>query len=585
MKRLNHKLFVFLICGALILVTAIAFEPMRFNGFVDYDDGTYVTENPRVLRGLTSESVLWAFTSRYAGNWHPLTWLTHMLDCQLFGLNPLWHHLNNLILHIAATLLLFYVLQKMTGAVWRSAFVAAAFAVHPLHVESVAWVAERKDVLSGLFWMLTVLAYMRYAEQPRIGRYLLVILCFVLGLMAKPMLVTLPFVLLLLDYWPLKRYIGASQGRQKTVMQSELPDHSRCECPGSLLIWEKVPLFVLVGISCIITFYVQQEAGAVAPLPIPLRIVNALVSYIRYIEKIIWPSRLAVLYPHPTYRLLLWPTVAALVLLPAVTIRIIRLAKTHKYLPVGWFWYLGTLVPVIGIVQVGNQAMADRYMYLPSIGIFIIIAWGAPDLMAQRPYRKITMGISAGLLLAAMLMCTRVQVRHWQNDAALFGHAAKVTKDNYIMRNKYGLAMLKAGRPDEAIAQFGEVLRTRPRHLEARKNMGDALLLKGRLDEAIACFSEVLRADKNWTDVYLNLGTTYTKQGKYDLAIQNFEEALRQKPDYVAAHLNLAITLMLKGDFQTAIEHCNDALQTNPNDSRAQQILNEVLARQTKSQE
>lgn len=569
---------------ALILITVIAFEPMRYNRFVDYDDGTYITENPQVTAGITRESALWAFTARHAYNWHPLTWLSHMLDCQLFGLNPSRHHLTNLLFHVANTLLLFYLLQKMTGAVWRSAFVAAAFALHPLHVESVAWAAERKDVLSSLFWMLTILAYMRYTERPRTGRYLLVILVFALGLMAKPMLVTLPFVLLLLDYWPLKRFRWDRQDLQGALPQYESPDDRRCECSTSLLIKEKVPLLALAVVSCIITFIIQQKAGAVAPLALPLRIFNALVSYIRYIEKIAWPSGLAVLYPHPTYRLLFWPTVAAVLLLPAVTIWVLRLAKTHRYLPVGWFWYLGTLVPVIGLVQVGNQAMADRYMYLPSVGIFIIVAWGAVELLAEWRYRKIALGISAGLLLAAMLACTRMQVCHWRNNLTLFGNAVEVTENNYIMLDKYGLAMLKQGRLDEAVTQFSKALRIEPRHLDARKNMGDALLMKGRLDEAVTCFNEVLRVNKDWPEAYLNLGTAYARQNKYDLAIQNYNAALQLKPDYLSAHINLALALMLQDNIDQALQHCHDALNINPNDSRARQLLNQLLTKQGKLQ-
>jgi tetratricopeptide (TPR) repeat protein len=579
MKRSRNKSYPLLIPVVIVLATVVAFEPMRHNEFIDYDDDLYVTENPHVIAGLTVESVVWAFTTRHATNWHPLTWLSHMLDCQMFGVEPFWHHLTSLMFHIASTLLLFYLLRKMTGAVWRSAFVAAAFALHPLHVESVAWVAERKDVLSGLFWMLTILAYMRYVEQPRIGRYLLVILFFSLGLMAKPMLVTLPFVLLLLDYWPLRRLRWARQSSRGSLSESESVTPVRLGCSPYMLLREKVPLLALVVVSCIITFIVQQKWGAILPLAFPLRLLNCLVSYLRYIEKIVWPSGLALLYMHPTYKVLLWPTIAAVILLPAVTFRVIRLAKTHRYLPVGWLWYLGTLVPVIGLVQVGNQAMADRYMYLPSVGIFIIVAWGAVDLLAEWQYRKIALAVSAGLLLAAMLVCTRMQVHHWRNSLTVFRRAVAVTTNNYIMRTKYGRAIFNEGRVDKAIAQFNEALRVEPRHLEARIGLGDAFMMQGRLDEAIVCFNEVLRTDQDRPRVYHNLGTAYARQDKLDLAIQNYSEALRLKPDYLSAHVNLALTLMLQGNIDEALVHCREALRIDRKDSRARQMLEQVLAK------
>ena len=582
MKQFYNKSYIFLILAALVIATVIAFEPMRHNQFVDYDDEDYVTENPQVTRGLTPESFVWAFTTGHASNWHPLTWLSHMLDCQLFGLQPFWHHLINLLFHIANTLLLFWLLKKTTGALWRSAFVAAAFALHPLHVESVAWISERKDVLSSLFWMLTIAFYVRYTEQPNKIRYLLVILIFALGLMAKPMLVTLPFVLLLLDYWPLNRLQWPDKNNQSSPSESESVTPTGCRYSISFLIKEKIPLFVLVILSSIITFIVQQKGGAVAPAAFSLRILNALVSYMMYIGKIIWPTRLAILYQHPTYHILLWPTAVAIFLLPMITIRISRLSRTYRYLPVGWLWYLGTLVPVIGIIQVGNQAMADRYMYLPSIGIFIILTWGAVDFLAKWHYRKIILGISAVLLLVAMLLCTRAQVRHWRNSLTLFGHTVEVTKGNYIMRTKYGISMLKAGRADEAISQFNEVLKIKPQYSEAKSGLGDSFLTQGKLDEAITSLNEALSTDKKQPEVYHNLGTAYARKGKLDLAIQNYNEALRQKPNFLGAHLNLAKALMVQGNLDLAVKHCREALRINPHDNQAQQLLNKILAAQNK---
>ncbi|MEE9371337.1 MAG: hypothetical protein V3W45_07715, partial [Sedimentisphaerales bacterium] len=366
-KRQKIILLVYL---ALALATAIAYEQVRHNDFVSYDDFAYVTENPDVSSGITRNSVIWAFTSVHVGNWHPLTGLSHMLDCQLFGLDAFWHHLTNLFFHIANTLLLFAVLKKITGAVWRSAFVAAAFALHPLHVESVAWLAERKDVLSGLFWMLTIAAYIRYAQCPTIRKYLLVVLVFALGLMAKPMLVTLPFVLLLLDYWPLGRFQWSPESISEVSTPSESIDTGYQKVTTFRLLSEKIPLFVLSAASSVVTFIVQKSQGAVMAMeifPVRLRIANALVSYTGYIDKMLYPSRLAVLYPF-SGDILTWQPIVSLLLLAIISAGVIYAARRSPYLAVGWLWYIGTLVPVLGLVQVGSQAMADRYTYLPSIG-------------------------------------------------------------------------------------------------------------------------------------------------------------------------------------------------------------------------
>ena len=368
------KVHYFLICGALVLAIFVAFEPLRHNDFVNYDDDRYVTENPRVNCGITRQSLIWAFTGPHYGMWHPLTSLSHILDCQLFGLNPLWHHFSNLLLHIANTLLLFWVLKKMTGSFWPSAFVAAVFGLHPFSVESVAWLAERKNVLSGFFWILTIAAYMYYARHSNIRRFLLLILVFSLGLMAKPMVVTLPFVLLLLDYWPLDRFESA--GQTQNHLQSSGPGYQRASLRH--LIAEKIPLLILSAYVSLITFAFQRTGGAMnlgQDIPFVSRIANALVSYISYLFKMVYPAGLAVLYPHPRNDLPSWKPVICLVILIAVSI-VIYLARRRRYLVVGWLWYLGILVPVLGLVQVGGQAMADRYTYLPLIGIYIIFAWG-----------------------------------------------------------------------------------------------------------------------------------------------------------------------------------------------------------------
>jgi len=390
MDKTSNKYWSLYICLALVLATFIAYEPMRHNGFVNYDDDVYVTENRNVNRGITAESVFWAFTNPHRSMWHPLTSLSHMLDCQLFGLVPFWHHLTSLLFHIAGTLLLFWILKRMTGAVWLSAFVAAVFALHPLNVESVAWVAERKSVLSSFFWMLTIAAYLRYAERPGIDRYLLVVLVFCLALMAKPMVVTLPFALLLLDYWPLGRFQWGRQSREESSMQSESAKVSYRNSPSWRLVVEKIPLFILSAVLSVITFIAQKSGGAVMwtdSLPLNFRIPNALVSYLTYIGKMFWPSRLAVFYPHPRGTVSIWLAVVVALLLLALSIWVIRSARSRRYLLVGWLWYLGTLVPVVGLVQAGGQARADRYMYLPMIGLLIIITWGLCELAAKWRYR------------------------------------------------------------------------------------------------------------------------------------------------------------------------------------------------------
>jgi len=585
MDKTPNKYLAFLIYAALALATLVAFEQTCRNEFVALDDAAYVTQNPHVKTGITRKSLIWAFTTPHSGNWHSLTWLSHMLDCHLFRLNPFWHHLTSLLLHIANTLLLFAVFKRMTHKLWQSAFVAAAFALHPLHVESVAWIAERKDVLSGFFWILTMAAYIRYAERPGLRRYLLVLLALCLGLMAKPMLVTLPFVLLLLDYWPLGRLQWRTQKVDQALQQPKSGSVGSHQSSLTRLIVEKIPLFVIVAVASVITFIVQQNAGAMRlakSLSLNIRVANALVSYLGYIVKMFYPIQLAVFYPYPKT---LYPD-RAMLLLVLISVFALLWIRRRPWMIVGWLWYLGSLVPVLGLVQVGHQAMADRYTYVPLIGLFIIIAWGAPELLAKWRYHRIGLGISAVIVLTAMTVCTRMQVRHWQNDITLFGHAVKVTENNFIIHHIYGDMLFRKNRFDEAIIQFSEALRINPNDYEAHNGMGKtllkqgkiekaithfaealrlkpddprtihswglALMAQGNLDEAIVYFNKVLRTE-DWPDVYCNLGLVYTRQGKYDLAIQNYNEALRIDPDFVPAHEGLERTLLQQSNFKQAI--------------------------------
>ncbi len=548
MKRIAKRKNFRLIYLALAVVTFAVFCQVCRNGFIGYDDPYYITNNPNVKGGITPKSFIWAFTTMQCANWHPLTWLSHMLDCQLFGTNPLWHHLTNVLFHIVNTLLLFWILKRMTGKIWTSAFVAAAFALHPTHVESVAWASERKDVLSGLFWMLTIVCYIRYTEHQSLSRYLLVPLVFALGLMAKPMLVTLPFVLLLLDYWPLGRF---QFGQPKQ--------------PVLRLIMEKVPLLILSAASSIITYVAQQSAGAMKlgeTYPLNLRISNAAVSYIAYIGKLIYPTRLAILYPHPTDSLPLWQPIAALLILIVISAGVI--CSTRRYLTAGWFWYLGTLVPVIGLVQVGSQRIADRYTYLPSIGIFIMVAWGASELTARWRHRRAILTTAAGIALTALSICTMLQARYWQSSITLYEHALSVTENNYVIHNNYGTALSEDGRDNEALKHFGTALQINPRYYHAHHGIGEVLLKQGKFAEAVEYFKKALRIKPDFYKAYYNMGVTFFDQGKTDQAIENWKKALSIEPYYHSANFNLGLVMTDQGKYEDAIKYFNAALRSKP---------------------
>ena len=588
MERMSNKLHVLLIYVVLALATIIAYEPMRHNDFISYDDGAYVTENPNVIPGITRQSVLWAFTSTHFYMWHPITSLSHLLDCQLFGLNPSRHHLTSLLFHIATVLLLFWILKSMTGAIWPSVFVAGVFALHPLNVESVAWVAERKTVVSGLFSMLTIAAYIRYAERSSVGRYLLAIFAYGLCIMTKPVVVTLPFVLLLLDFWPLERLQLARQLKKKDSPRlKSLKVRFQVSSPWRLLA-EKVPFLILATILGATTFIVQRGGGAVLPaerLALSYRVGNALVSYVHYITKMIYPSRLAVFYPHPSTKLPLWQPIVCFIVLTALSAVIIRTARRRRWLAVGWLWYLGTLIPVIGLVQAGSQAMANRYTYVPAIGIFIIVAWSANQFLSRWRYRRICLGISAGLLFAVLLICTRVQVKYWQNNLTLYKHVLAVTENNSLIHNSFGCALFEKGQLDEAITQLKEAVRISPKFALARSNLGKVFLKQGKVNEAIVCFKEVLRirkdlpeVRKDLPDAHYYLGLAKVKQERHDDAITHFSEALRLKPDYINARLHLGYTLFKLGRIQPAVEHYYKILQLKPDHLQALNALAWVLA-------
>jgi Flp pilus assembly protein TadD len=582
---MRRELFIYLL---LVLATVVVYWQVANHDFIHHDDTQYVSENPHVQTGFTRQSLVWAFTTTHAANWHPLTWLSHMLDCQLYDLNPMGHHLTNLLLHLANTLLLFIVLKQMTGAIWRSGLVAALFALHPLHVESVAWVAERKDVLSTFFWLATMWTYGRYVAAPGSRRYLCTLFLFALGLMAKPMLVTLPFVLLLLDYWPLRRFQAGPAGSNDQG-QVQLPlSLLRTRTPSSRLIWEKAPLFIFSLASCVVTFLVQQKGGAVETVeafPFTIRISNALVSYVSYMGKMIWPQSLAVFYPHPGTSLPGWQTVAAGLLLICITIGVIRAGRKRAYLTVGWLWYLGTLVPVIGLVQVGAQALADRYTYVPLIGLFIMISWFIPDLLAAWRHRGIVLGGAAVTVVSALMVCTWMQLQHWKNDLTLFEHAITVTSNNYLAHDSLGNALAEQGKLDQAITHYNAALRIKPNSLNTHNNLGVAFLEGGDIDKALTHYYAALRLKSDSAETHNNLGVAFFSMGQLNKAISHYLTAIELDPTFGKAYNNLGNVLFQQGKLDEAIIQYHKALEIKTNYPEAHNNLGAALAQQGKLNE
>jgi Flp pilus assembly protein TadD len=533
-------------CLALALLTLAAFGPIcsREYDFVNFDDDEYVTGNPHVQAGLTPANFRWAWTTFHAFNWHPLTWLSLQCDAQLFGLDPRGFHLTNVVLHVASSIVLFLVLRGMTGAVWRSALVAALFALHPLHVESVAWVSERKDVLSGLFWMLTLAAYVGYARRPGPVRYLLLLVIFALGLLAKPMLVTLPCVLLLLDYWPLRRWEGHA------------PEASAAFPPASLrrLIAEKLPLLALAVASSCVTVVAQR--GVVKTweeFPLRVRVLNALVAYVAYLGKTFCPSGLAVLYPHPGAALPSWPAIAAAVLLAAITGLALWQARTRPYLSVGWLWYLGTLVPVIGLVQIGLQAYADRYTYVPLVGIFVIVAWGLGDLAARgRELRNVAVLLGGGAVMACLVV-TMLQVRHWRSSVTLWEHTLAVTSGNAVAHDSLGSALAQQGKTQAALAHFRDAVRIRPDYPDAQYKLAMLLLGQGKAAEARVHAEAALKSSPDDPRPRTCLGLAQLQEGQTDEAARTLEEVVQAHPDFALAVNGLGEARLRQGRVTDAL--------------------------------
>jgi tetratricopeptide (TPR) repeat protein len=581
----------YLLYLALLVGTLAIYASVRQFDFVNFDDPDYVTANAHVRNGLTGAGLIWAFTSGEAANWFPVTRISHMLDSQLFGLNSGWHHLVNVLLHALASLLVLAFLHRATKALWPSAFVAAVFALHPLHVESVAWVAERKDVLSAVFWFLTLLFYVRYVERPSTGRYVAALGVFALGLMSKPMLVTLPAVLVLLDLWPLRR---------------------------GMRLKEKIPFAALAAASAMVTYAVQQGSGAVrtlATFPLLLRAENAIVTYAVYLGKTLWPAGLAVFYPYPG-AIPMWQVAVALLIVGTISYAVWRSYRTRPYLAVGWLWYLGTLVPVIGLVQVGAQARADRYMYIPMVGMAIMLAWGAADLVAAFPSLKKVATPLAAAACAGWAALTWVQVQYWQNSETLFRHALEVTERNEIAEHNLGVALtatpgklpeaithLQAavaiapesarahtdlgsalaktpGRVPEAVAEFETALRLSPGDPIPQNNLAAALAkLPGRAQDAVTGLEAAVRGNPDDPELHNNLGGALAKERRLPEAVTEFQTALRLKPDYAEAHNNLGSVLIeIPGRAPDAIAEYQAALRADPNYAEAHDNLGMALA-------
>jgi len=565
----------FLISLFLILATVAVFWQVRNYGYVYLDDHSYVTENPHVQGGLNQKAVAWAFTSTHMGFWIPITWLSFMLDVELFGLSWGGYHLTNVLLHTANTLLLFLILGRTTQRLWRSAFVAALFALHPLRVESVVWITERKDVLSTLFWMLAMLAYVRYTESSRAFPYCFALLAFALGLMAKPILVTLPFVLLLLDGWPL----GRLHLRRATSGADSQTRPERVSLP--FLILEKAPFFALAVACSVVTYWAHQSSGFIQnpdTLPLGVRLANASVAYVGYIWKMFWPENLAVLYPFLVNSVFSWATVGATVLLLLVTAAVMLAAGRRPYLLVGWLWFLGTLVPNIGFVQAGAQAMADRFTYIPLIGLFLMIGWGVPDLLKRWSYYRVVSGVAATTLILVLAVCSWKQVRYWKDTITLLSHAVQVVDNNYLAHTHLGARLAQRGEIDRAIQHFSAALDIRPDMAGVQNDLGNALVRQRRFQEAVPCYSKALAIQPDYVDAHNNLAVALMHLGKFDDAILHFKEILRLKPDSAMNHNNLGIALATLGEKEEAMDHYVVALELDPKYAEAHNNLGRALA-------
>jgi protein O-mannosyl-transferase len=551
----------------LVVATFVAYAPAFHHGFISYDDDRYVTDNAHVRGGLRGADIRWAFTTFEQANWHPLTWISHQLDCQLFQLNPAGHHFTSTLLQAIDAALLFLILQWFTGATWRSGIVAGLFAVHPINVESVAWVAERKTLLSMLFLLLAMAAYGWYVRKPNIGRYAAVTVLFAAGLMSKPMVITLPFILLLLDYWPLGRMRVVS-GESRGENWGEQAFAPQTESFAKLCV-EKIPLLLLAAGSAAITMFVQRAGGAVVSshrVSLGLRIGNAVVSYALYLKKMLWPSELAIIYPYP-HALPGWQVGAAAALLVAVSLVVLRY-RAGRYLVTGWLWYLGTLVPMIGLVQVGNQAMADRYAYLPLIGVFVMIVWAAGDWVKVHPVTAKYAAVIVGGVVAVLCWTTRAQLSYWESDYRLWSHALKINPRNFVAENNLGLALIRQGRRDEAIPHFREAAAIEPGDPTSQLNLGIYAQEQRDIPQAVARYAEVLRLTTDAqlrASAYANLGSIYFGAHDYTRAKENFEAVLRLDRAFPVVIRDLGLIAEKNDDWNGSIQYFARLVAVEPN--------------------
>jgi Flp pilus assembly protein TadD len=557
-----------------MLLTLGVYNPAAYNDFVSFDDPGYVTGNRHVRAGLTWDTVKWAFRSTEQANWHPLTWLSHALDYQLFHLKPAGHHYVSVLLHGLIVVLLFVFLEAATGLAWRSAVVAALFAVHPINVQSVAWASERKNVLCMLFFVLTLLAYRWYAQNPSVQRYGLVGLLFVLGLMSKPMVITLPFVLLLLDYWPL--------GRAWTPTATQPQARA-----WTGLVWEKLPLFALSAASAAITMVAQKAGGAIHnEYPFGARLLNAIVSYARYIEKAVWPSRLAVFYPHPDHSLPVWQVVISAVLLLSITITVLMLPR-NRYLAVGWFWYLGTMVPVIGLVQAGEQGMADRYAYIPFVGLFIAAIWGIADWVGARRIPALYVWLAASVALAGFSVAAQAQIHYWKDSVTLWSHTLAVTERNFVAHDSMGAELIHQGKIQEAKAHFQTAAKINPSDAFSQLDLGVCEKRQGNIKGAVERYETALSLS---TEPSLratalgNLGSIYRASGDYVHARESYDSSLRLLPDNKFALIGLGLIAQKTGDLAHAIDYYAQAVKAEPSDTEYF-LLAQALAKAGRARE
>lgn len=562
---LHHSTGKFWLAALLLAVaTIVVYAPVRHHEFIDFDDGLYVYDNKQVQEGLSFDAIQWAFSLVKENNtyWHPVAWLSHMLDCQLFGLNPGAHHLSNLFFHLLNVLLLFLALLRMTGALWNSAFVAALFALHPVNVDSVAWIAERKNLLSTTFWMLTMLTYAHYAARPSVLRYGGVTAVFTIGLMTKPMLVTLPCALLLLDFWPLGRFRWFRNGRNSSFAETSTPR----------LILEKIPLLALSFGAMALSFISLQKNSQILNEivhPMGLRIANALVSYWHYLWKMVWPANLAVFYPFPK-EIPLWQPVTAGIALIAATGLVIAYSRKKPYLATGWFWYLGTLTPVIGIIQGGLwPQIADRWAYVPYVGVFILIAWFAEDLAARQKWRRRILTASAIAILVVFSTLTTLQLKHWQTTESLFQHALHVTEQNFLAHLQIGHVLKNQKKPAEAIREYKKSLDIIPDYAKAHEALGDAYIALKSYEKAIFHYHKALLRAPAEIDLYYKIGNSYTNTGQYVQALHYYQDIITFAPDDPKAYNNMGAVELCLGNLENARQNFINAIAIQPDYAEA----------------